>query len=379
MARLKSLWLVLLTLGMLQCSRSNDLDQPEPAAFDTRLMPAVQSFSLARAGSNLELVFADRSSLALVLAELLILPSADPPFSMGSVTFLDRISDMPGEDPLFGTHLFFTAGEDRHLLYLDRAADERMLLKHIHWAQNGGNATIEALPFYGRPLAALPGDDGQLELYFESGHLLCRQLLEPGAAAESLGISISTAGTVSMLANERFQGFTVFDQLSQSLVLFRKNGRSLDRTVIAHFGAVHFSALSDDGTVSILAYDQQKKRIVLFQDDRSGTSFNAYPVTLANEVLCLGMFSYEGMTFFLCSERFESLSRSASFQLSLLIPRSAALKKLSYRRQVLHSGSSPIPCFRTVTGADELYVALQQGSVRFLRLDLKGYLRSESD
>lgn len=379
MARLKSLWLALSVFVMLQCSGSNDLDQPKPAAFDTRLMPAVQSFSLARAGSNLELVFADRSSMALVLAQVLVLPSSDPPFSMGSVTFLDRISDMPGDDPLFGTHLFFTAGADRHLLYLDRAANESMLLKHIRWAQNGGNATIEALPFYGRPLAALPGDDGQLELYFESGQLLYRQSLEPGAVAESLGISISAAGAVCLLADESFQGFTVFDELSQSLMLFRKNGRSLDRTAIAHFGAVHFSALIDDGTALILAYDQPKKRIVLFQQDRSGTSFKAYPVTVGNEVLCLGMFSYEGMIFFLYSERAESLSRSASYQLSLLIPRSAALRRLSYRRQVLQSGSLAIPFFRTVTDEGELYVALQQGSVRFLRLDLKGYLRSVSD
>jgi hypothetical protein len=225
----------------------------------------------------------------------------------------------------------------------------------------------------------LQGDYGQLELYFESGQLLCRQSLEPGAVAESLGISLSAAGAVSMLADESFQGFTVFDQLSQSLILFRKNGRSLDQTAIAHFGAVHFSALSADGTVLILAYDQVKKRIVLFQQDRSGTSFKAYPVTVANEVLCLGMFSYEGMVFFLYSERVESLSHSVSYQLSLLIPRSAPFRRLSYRRQVLQSGWLPIPCFRTVADGSEQYIALQQGSVRFLRLDLKAYLRSESD
>ncbi len=379
MARLKSIWLVLLVSGMLQCSGRNDLDQPMPAAFDTGFTPAVQSFSLARAGGKLELVFADRSSLALVLARVLILPSADPPFSLGSVTFLDRISDMPGEDPLFGTHLLFSTGEDRHLLYLDRAADERLLLKHIHWTQDGANATIEALPFNGRPLAALPGDEGQLELYYEAGQQLCRQRLEPGAAVEPLGISISAEGEASMLSSERFQGFTAFDRLSQRLMLFRKNGRSLQRTEIARFGAVHCSALGDDGTVLALAYDQAKKRIVLFQEDSSGQGFKTFPVTLADEVPCLGMFSNYGMTFFLYSERVESLSRSASYRLSLLVPRGASFRRLSYRRQVLQEGSSPIPCFRAVTGEGELYVALQQGSIRFLRLDLKPYLRSESD
>jgi hypothetical protein len=100
---------------------------------------------------------------------------------------------------------------------------------------------------------------------------------------------------------------------------------------------------------------------------------------MAYEVLCLGMFFYEGMPFFLYSEHVGPLGRKSSYQLSLLIPRSATLERLSYRRQILQSGAMPIACFRTVADSDLLYVALLQGSVRFLRLNLKDYLRSESD
>jgi hypothetical protein len=379
MGRLKSLLLALLAFGMLECSGNDEHLPARPAAFDTRLVPSVQSFSLALAGGSLDLVFADRNSLVLAKVEILPAPSSNPPFSLGTLTFLDRISDMPGDDPLFGAQLFFTQATDRHLLYLGRAADESMLLKHIHWQQNAGNATIDALPFAGRPLAAMPGDDGTLELYFENGGMLCRQPLKPGAAAETLLGSFGPARSASMLADERLQAFTVFDLQSQRLILFRKNGRSLDPTVVCPFGAVHFSAMSPDGKAMILAYDQPKKRIVLFQENQSGAGFNARPVTVANEVSCLGMFFYDGMPFFLYSERVGPRSGRALYQLSLLIPRSAALERLSYRRQILQSGASPIPCFRAVASSDRLYLALLQGSVRFLRMNLRDYLRSESD
>jgi hypothetical protein len=378
MARWRFALLVLMTLGLPQCTRYDNLEPLQDALFDTRLRPAAQDFSLARNGSELDLVFADRSSLGLVLAQIRDDPSANPSFSLESTTYLDRISDLPGNDPLFGVHILFQEGPERHLLYLDRKTDERSLLKYIHWGSDGGRATIDVLPFTGRPLAALRGEDGALEVYLEAGRQLLRQSFKPAAAAEILRSSFSLAGAVWTLASDRVQGFTAYDDLSHRLIFFRRNGHSLDQTVLAHFGVVHSSAVADDGTVSCLAYDQQQYRIVLFQQDRSSAGFRVQSVTPARDVRCLGMFFYGGSAFFLFSEQTDPRAGGDSYRLSMLVPQAGA-GKAGYRRVVLQKGALPITCLRTVSAADHLYVALLQGSVRFLRLDLKNYLRRESD
>jgi hypothetical protein len=370
-----------MAFGQIQCSRSNDFDQPQAAPFDTSFTPASPSFSLALAGNSLDLVFADRNSSALVLAEILASASSNPPFVSGVTTYLDRISDMPGTDPLFGAHLFFAEGQDRHLLYIDRKADERMLLKYIHWGSDGGKAskaTIDVLPFIGRPLAAFRDEDGMLEVCYETNLQLYRRSLKPTATAEILRSPFSSAGAVSMLDGQGVHGFTAFDEPSRRLLLFRRNGLSFDQTSVARFGVVHSSAVADDGTVSILAFDQQKSRIVLFQQTWPGADFHDQPVCPGREVRCLAMFSYRGSSFFLFSEQTDPRTRKDPYQLSLLIPEVGA-RTLKYHRHILSSGSQPFPFFRTVLAGDLLYVGFLQGSVRLLRLELKNYLRSVSD
>jgi hypothetical protein len=378
MAARNSALLLLMALGLFSCSQNANLKPSQESLFDTRLNPATQCFSLAKTENGLDLVFADRGSLALVSARILIDSSSDQPFALGATTYLDRVSDMPGNDPLFGSHVYYSDGPQRYLLYLDRKSDERELLKLISWGPEGGKATIDVLPFTGRPVAILRGDDGVLEVYFEEGHRLRRQSLQPAAVEETLRGSFSPAGTVSILESDRVHGFTAFDYLSHRLILFRRSGRSIDQTVIAHFGVVHFSTFAADGTVMCLAYDQQQSHIVLFQQDQAGPGFHVQPVAPARDVRCLGMLVYRGLDFFLFSEQTDPRSGGASYRLSMLVPQPGA-RNPGYRRVILRQDSSPVTCFRTVMSADSLYVAWLQGSVQFLRLDLKDYLRKESD
>jgi hypothetical protein len=378
MANSKSLVLLLMTFGLLHCSRGNDLQRPQPAPFDTGCTPAWPSFSLAQTGNSLHLVYADRNSSALVLAEFLAPASPGATFVSGATTYLDRINDLPGSDPLFGAHLLLTEGQDRHLFYIDRRANERILLKYVHWGPDGGNATIDVLPFTGQPLAALRGENDLLEIFLEAGQLLWRQPLKPAATAEILLSPFASAGAVSLLDGQGVHGFTVFDELSHRLLLFRHNGLAVEQMTVARFGEVHSSAVADDGTVRILAFDQRHSRIVLFQQLRPGTAFQEQPLCPGRDVRCLAMFFYMGSPFYLFSGQTDPRAGKGPYQLSLLVPELGG-RTSRYNRQILQHGSRPFPFFRAVRGGDLLYVAFLEGSIRLLRLELGDYLRNDSD
>lgn len=297
---------------------------------------------------------------------------------MKTVSYLDRISDQPAADALFGAHLFFTEGGDRHLFYVDRKADEQILLKHVRWAAAGGNALIDVLPFSGRPIWACRNEDGTMEVFYEKERGLFRQTVKPSSASELLISPFDSAGAVSLLDGRDVRGFTAYDHVSQRLILFLRRGSSFSRHPVARFGAVHSCASAEDGSVRIAAFDQQHSRIVLFRQSQPDSDFEERLLAPAREVGCLGVFFHRGLPFYLYSERSEPGAGEDPYRLALLAPESGR-PMTRYRRYILCSGPIPILRFRSVIDADLLYVAYLQDSVRLLRLDLRNYLRSESD
>jgi hypothetical protein len=378
MANFKSIALLLMAFGLCHCSREADLEFSQAAPFDTGCTPASPSFSLAHAGNSLDLVYADRNSSALLLAEVLVPASSGSAFVPGLTSYLDRINDPPGTDSLSETHLLVTEGQDRHLFYLARRADERVLLKYVHWGPEGGNGTVDILPFIGRPLAAFQGEDGLLEVVLETGRELYRLPLKPAAAAEILASPFVSKGAASVLDGQGVEGFTVFDSLSRSLFLFRRNANSVDRMAVARFGEVHSSAVADDGTVQILAFDQRHSRIVVFRQDRPGADFHNQPLCPGRDVRCLATFFYRGSPFYLFSEQTDPRAKKDPYQFSLLAPELGG-RTLRYHRLILQRGPRPFPFFRAVRAGDSLYVAFFDGSIQLLRLELVDYLRNDSD
>lgn len=326
------------------------LEAPAPA------LPG--AFSLSGDPAAPYLFYLDRESRALVLT------AAD---GSSPRAYLDRITDLPEQDPLLGAHLLFADGDDIHLLYLDRQSEDSRLLKHFKRSGKSGTSWIDVLPASGKPLAAFLSGNGSLDLFVERDQALFRE--SPQRDSEPVRSPFSSAGRVSRIAAEGFQGFTVFDALSHRLLLFRIRGNGIEQLAIARFGEAHDSLLAPDGRLQAVVYDPRSFRILLYSTEDPASGFDIQPVTLSRGTSSLALVRLPDGLGFLYNETAARSQRR--YLISLLHPWSGD----RYQKTVLYRSARPIASLHAAQARDVLYVAFLEDNLRVLRVEFNALNR----
>ncbi len=292
------------------------------------------------------LTYVDRDTRALVLAAV---DGSTPP------AYLDRISDLPEQDPLSGAHLLFAAGEELHLLYLDQ--EESLLLKHVRKGLQSGTTWIDVLPANGKPLAAFPTPAG-LDLFLERD----QELLREGPLPGRVRAPFRSQGAPSRFAAGKFQGFTVYDEVTRRLLLFLLRGQGVESREVARFGQVQDSAVDPEGRLEILAYDPRSSRILLHRTADPASGFQVQPVTLSRGTTSLALVQLPSGPGFLYDEL---STRGPRHQVSLL----HFQPETGYVKTVLHRCPGPISALRASPQPDALFVAVLEDSLKVLRVE----------
>jgi hypothetical protein len=304
-------------------------------------------FFLVGGPSTPYLTFVEPQSRALVLA---------PVDGSAPAAYLDRITDLPEQDPLSGAHLLFAAGEELHLLYLDR--EESVLLKHVRRQLESGTTWIDVLPGSGKPIAAFLAPAG-LDIFLEKDRRLWRQ----GPQAGLVRTPFSTEGPASMFASGGFQGFTAFDGATHRLLLFLLQERQVETLEVARFGQAQDSAVDPEGRLQILAYDPRTYRIVLYQSADPASGFEIRPVTLSRGTSSLALVHLPGGSGFLFNE--VSARGRPRQQVNLLHFQPAE----GYVKTVLYRSERPITALRACAQPDALYVGVFEENLKVLLVE----------
>ena len=303
-------------------------------------------FSLVAGPLAPYLAYVDRDSRALVLA---------PVDGSAPAAYLDRITDLPEQDSLSGAHFLFAAGEELHLLYLDR--EEGLLLKHVRRQLPAGTTWIDILPGSGKPVAAFLTAGG-LDVFVEQDRRLWRQ----GPQAGLVRTPFRADGPASRLSSEGLQGFTVFDAATRRLLLFLLHGQEVQTLEVARFGQAQDSAVDPQGRLQILAYDPRTCRIVLHQSADPASGFETRPVTLSRGTSSLALVQLPGGTGFLFNE--VSARDRPRYRVCLL----HFQPEKGYVKAVLYRSERPITALRACVQGQALYVALLEENLRVLRV-----------
>jgi hypothetical protein len=298
------------------------------------------------------LSYVDRDSRSLVLAAV---DGSSPP------AYLDRITDLPEQDPLApiaGAHLLFAAGDELHLLYLDRQSEESLVLKYVRRSLSAGTTWLDLLPGSGRPLAAFPSAEG-LEVFLERDQTLLRE----GPRPQTVRTPFRSEGQAHLFAAEGLRGFTVYDGQAHRLLLFLLRGREVESLEVARFGQAQDSAVDEQGRLQILTYDPRSFRILLYRTEDPASGFQVQPVTLSRGTTSVALVRLPGGQGFLFNEI--SARQHSRYQVSLL----SFLPAEGYQKTVLYRSDHPVIALRAVPAGEALYVALLQENLRVLRVD----------
>ena len=338
-----------LLLALAACRPAGVRELDCPVVLETPIAPLPGYFCLDPAAPFLSYV--DRDSRSLVLAAV---DGSSPP------AYLDRITDLPEQDPLAGAHLLFAAGDELHLLYLDRQSEESLLLKYVRKSLSAGTTWLDLLPGSGRPLAAFPSAAG-LEVFLERDQTLFRE----GPRPQTVRTPFRSEGQASLFATEGLRGFTVYDGQTHRLLLFHLRGQEVESLEVARFGQAQDSAVDGQGRLQILTYDPRSFRILLYRTEDLASGFQVQPVTLARGTSSLALVRLPGGQGFLFNEI--SARQHPRYQVSLL----HFLPAEGYQKTVLYRSEYPVTALRAMPASEALYVALLQEDLRVLRVEYR--------
>jgi hypothetical protein len=333
-------------IALASCRPAVDGELDLPAVLETPVVPG-SGFFLAGGPTTPYLSYVEPETRALVLAPLT---------GSAPAAYLDRITDLPEQDPLSGAHVLFAAGGELHLLYLDR--EESLLLKSVRQRMDSGTAWIDVLPGSGRPAAAFLSDGG-LDYFLEHDGVLWREGPYPGLVRAPF----RSEGAIRSFSSGGLQGFTAYETSTHRLLLFLLRGQEVQTLEVARFGPAQDSSVDPEGRLQILAYDPRSFRIVLYQTADPASGFETRPVTLSRGTSSLALARLPGGTGFLFDEL--SARGRTRYQLCLLHFRS----EQGYAKIVLYRSERPVVALQACAQPDALYVALLEEKLRVLRVE----------
>ncbi len=349
--------------------------------------------SLARAAGTLVAVYSDWETTGLYEMEIPVadqLPSAPPPARM-----IDRIDIGPPLAATFGDHALVTSANTVAVLYLARAAEDKLILKLASRSLDASGWTIDAVEPPGDPVAVLPSGQGHLDLFWAAGSLL-HMSYPGGGPADSLVDPFSPAGragTFNASAGEDGgtdggsapRGVTVYDSISRALFVLRWNGSTFDAEKLDGAGPVNSSLLVSDGRVAVLSWDPSTRRLELLVKgkDASGESHTLVTVSAGTSEVALLPSPAGGSLQLPADPRVDRLlflyddvkrigGGRTLHELSLLTPGAGLGLARKYRRVILLSGTDPIESFSALEVGETLYVLVRQDGVKLLQWKLPG-------
>jgi hypothetical protein len=319
--------------------------------------------SLVAAGDALLGVFADRSTASLEEVRVPVaphLPSDLAPHLVDVVDFAPPLS------AAFGRHALAAAAGSVGLLYEDRVAPDRTVLKLATRPFTDDQWTVDVLEPAGDPVAILPSPAGGFDAFWESGGLLRRSA--PGG---SLPVLTSFAAAAPSQGSDP-GGFTAFNQLDGSLSAI---ARAADGFVVQRYagpGPVQASLFAAGGGLSVMSWDPGSRRIQLTDIDGSGKASPPSTVTLSNDTTHVQILPgpTPSTRLFLFDE---SRPQRPGAEVSVIAPAAAfGLPGARYRKAALLESDGPIEAFAGVATPDALYVLVQSGGMTLVRAAVRG-------
>jgi hypothetical protein len=323
--------------------------------------------SLAADGQTLVGVFSDRRTTTLKMIQLPLgehLPPVAP-----AAAVIDRVDATPPLSSTFGEHVLSLSDGVLRVLYEERKADDKLVLKLASKAADAPQWTLDVLEPAGDPVAVLPGDSGSLAVFWAAGSLYAR-ILPADDQPVTLRDPFLLGSPASVFGES---GFTAYDGASRSLLAIRATGDGFESRVVQDASPVHASLLGSDGLLAVLTWDAGTRRLVLLEQDQPDAKPARTTVTLCDGTGTVAVLPARGHRAYLML--FDETRRLGAgrtvHELSLIAPGSSLGAPGSrYRKAVLLSGEQPIQGFAAIEAQGALYVLAQQGGLTLLRLGL---------
>lgn len=324
----------------------------------------------------------DALSLNLISAEVF----PDPLFpALEDTKYLDRISYSPDIDESFGRHLFLADERFHHILYIDREGQENSVLKWLSKAGTDEPWWIDAFPGLTEPLAAIPEQDGALQVVVSEGISLSLYRLQPEGQPVQLASTALSSGPLQqtgrtyVVRQGDYWACSVYDDHSKRLYLIHPRQDTLRIEPVYTSAEVHYSTILGD-RLNIVLFEPAESTIMLLERtliwDQAAEqrSFEVLPVTLCEGTSSVFLTTYNGRHLFLFNERVVDKREQNSYQLSLLYPESTGTK---YEKLALLEGDANIQGFAALKDADTLYVLyLREERLTLLSVSLEKLARS---
>jgi hypothetical protein len=356
---------------LLLCSCFSESEEPKLEIEETTVSDhsVGLNFSMHLREKQLYMIYPslDALSLNLISTEVLLDPLRP---ALADTKYLDRISYSPDIGESFGRHLFLADDRFYNVLYVDRESQENSVLKWLSKTGTEETWWIDAFPGLTEPLAAVPEQEGSLQVVVSEGSSLSLYRLQPGGQPLQLASTVLASGPLQPMGRTYVvrQGdawaCSVYDDRSKRLYLIHPGEGSLRIEAVYAAAEVHYSTILDD-RLYILLFEPAESAISLLERaliwDREADQrvFAVLPVTLCDGTSSVFLTTYNGQHLFLFNERVIDQRETNSYQLSLLYPESGGGE---YEKLALVEGDTNIEGFTALADADTLYVL-------FLRAD----------
>lgn len=320
------------------------------------------NFSMHLRDGQLNMIYPSLDALSLNLVSAQVLPDPLDP-ALADTEYLDRISYSPDIGESFGRHLFLADDRFQNVLYVDREIQENSVLKWLRKTVTEETWWIDAFPGMTEPLAAVPQQQGNLQVVVPEGNSLSLYLLRPGGQPLQLASTVLPSGPLQPVGRtwavrqRNAWACSVYDDRSKRLYLIHPGADSLGVEAVYAAAEVHYSTILDD-RLYILLFDSAESTITLLEresiwdQEADRRTFKVLPVTLCEGTSSVFLTDYNGQHLFLFNERMIDQRKTKGYQLSMLYPEPGG----EYEKLALVEGDTKIQGFTALADADTLYV-----------------------
>jgi hypothetical protein len=282
---------------------------------------------------------------------------------------IDRVDVTPPLSPTFGEHALAVRDGVTRVLYQDRKADDKLVLKLASRTEDAAQWTIDVLEPAGDPVAVLPGEKSALSVFWASGSLVARTPLTD-VHGETVLSPFQLASRASVFGET---GFTAYNASTGSLVAVRQGEGGLETSVVPGGNPVHASLASASGLLSVLTWSAVDRRLSLIEQKAGSQDVARTTVTLCDGTETVALLpARQGNAYVILFDEARRLGGGrVAYELSLVAPASTlgALGQ-RYRKATLLSGEKPIQGFSAVEAQGALYVLALQDGLKLVRLGL---------
>ncbi len=324
--------------------------------------------SMVQSGGRLWAVFPDRSTMTLDVFSFPDAAHLPPVAPIPSI--IDKIDVNAPFPPTFGAHALAADGDALRVLYLDREADARLILKMASLTGSSTQWELDVLNPPGNPLALLADNRGSVHAYWAAGGMKSLAVATAGPVTDVLP-SFDAASRASIAGSDVF---TAYGRVQRELFVVRRDSQGDTTSVVPGAGPLQASLEAPGGALAVLSWDEATRRLLLQEQSTAGSPFSKTTVTLCDGTSSLALLPGDAGARYLMlfdETRISGDGVTAS-QLSLIAPGSlVGAGGARYRKSIIASGEKPIEGFAAARTSNALYVLLAQGGLKLYRISLR--------